>query len=162
MSLNADEDFTSSIGEEGRQDEYILDDNYSFRDFDEESDESEALNHSADFEEYVDFVTDYEKYQYDRAQWGQMPESRNYHIAKKQRKDKGEPQTQQNSAQVDNGRDQEGSKALSKPRKRKKNQPDVPCDETEEVITDEGLNFDRAGNLWRTHWIGGLFLSGKY
>lgn len=151
----------SPIAEKSHQDENIADEEYSLRDFDEESDESESLDHSTDFDEYASFSTDYEKYQYDQVQWGGTSKTRDYRIAKKLRKDKGEVQDQANSANVDNSKNQDGSKALSKPRKRGKKQPDVPCDETEDIVIEEGIYFDDNGNLWYTHWIRGLFLSGK-
>lgn len=149
------------IAEKSRQDENIADEEYSLRDFDEESDESESLDHSTDFDEYASFCTDYEKYQYDQVQWGGTSKTRDYRIAKKLRKDKGEVQDQANSANVDNSKNQDGSKALSKRRKRGKNQPEVPCDETEDIVIEDGIYFDDNGNLWYTHWIRGLFLSGK-
>lgn len=132
------------------------------RDFDEESDESESLNHSIDIDEYASFSTDYEKYQYDLLRWGGTSNTGNHHIAKKLRKDEGEVQDHANSAKVDNSKDQDGSKALSRSRRKGKKQPDVVCDESEDVIIEEGIYFDDKGDLWYTHWIGSLFLSGKY
>lgn len=162
MSPSADEGFVPSNGEEGHQDKSIADEEHSLRGFEEESEEGESLDDSTDIDEYASFFTDYEKYQFDQARWGGTSNTRKSHIAKKQRKDNEEVQDQENSAQTDTSKDQDGSKTLSKPRRRGKNQPDVPSDETEIVIIEEGIHFDASGNLWYTHWIGSLFLCGKY
>ena len=131
MSLFADDDFVPSNGEEWSQNEHNADDGNSWKDFDDDSDEGEASNHSTDIDEYGSFLTDYGKYQYDQARWGGIANTRNHSRAKKQHEGKREGEDKDESAEEDKS------------------------------TVKVGIHFDAGGNLWYTHWAKRIPLSGK-
>ena len=129
------------------------------------SDEDDSSDDGSDVDEYANYNTDLEKYQYDQLRWNAIHHSRKYTIDprhKEERRMKAKAQKEEKARKIIKSEEQAKSEASPKAKREGRKKVKAPVATAAEVSVDGEIHFDTLENLWYTYRKGGIPVSGKW
>ena len=143
-------------------DEFDGDEEYTAMRSQHTSDEDDSSDDGSEVDEYANYHTDLEKYQYDQLRWNGIGNSRKYTIDprhKEERRMKYKAMKEQKAKTIIKPEEQGKSNARSNAKREGKKKPVATA---AEAPADGEIHFDTLENLWYTYHKAGVPVSGKW